>query len=40
MEEIRGKNSALKVQDIKRLLFRAAATLISMKKVSGITPYV
>jgi phosphatidylinositol 4-kinase len=34
MEEIRGKNSTLTVQDLKRLLFRCAATLISMEKVS------
>jgi phosphatidylinositol 4-kinase len=34
MEEIRGKNSTLKVQDLKRLLFRCAATLISLENVS------
>jgi phosphatidylinositol 4-kinase A len=33
MEEILGKNSTLKVQDLKRLLFRCAATLISLNKV-------
>jgi hypothetical protein len=34
MEEIRGKSSSLTVQDLKRLLFRCAATLISLEKVS------
>jgi phosphatidylinositol 4-kinase A len=34
MEEIRGKNSILTVQDLKRLLFRCAATLISLERVS------
>jgi hypothetical protein len=34
MEEIRRKNSTLTVQDLKRLLFRCAATLISLAKVS------
>lgn len=33
MEEIRVKNSNLTVHDLKRLLFRCAATLISLKKV-------
>jgi len=32
MEEIRGKHSMLTVQDLKRLLFRCAATLISLGK--------
>ncbi|KAF5380919.1 hypothetical protein D9615_004166 [Tricholomella constricta] len=31
-EEIRNKNSALTVQDLKRLLFRCGATLLSMEK--------
>jgi phosphatidylinositol 4-kinase A len=34
MEEIRGKNSMLTVQDLKRLLLHCAATLISLQKVS------
>lgn len=34
MEEIRDKNSTFTVQDLKRLLFRCAATLISLGKVS------
>jgi len=34
MEEIRDKHSTLTVQDLKRLLFRCAATLISLAKVS------
>ena len=33
MEEIRVKNSNLTVHDLKRLLFRCAAALISLKKV-------
>lgn len=33
MEEIRAKNSNLTVHDLRRLLFRCAATLISLKKV-------
>ncbi|KAF8798204.1 hypothetical protein BYT27DRAFT_7178838 [Phlegmacium glaucopus] len=32
MEEIRAKNSNLTVHDLRRLLFRCAATLISLKK--------
>ena len=43
MEEIRVKNSNLTVHDLKRLLFRCAATLISLKKVrlvvSGVTDW-
>lgn len=31
--EIRSKKSSLTVQDLKRLLFRCAATLISLQKV-------
>lgn len=34
MKEIRNKSSTLTVQDLKRLLFRCAATLISLHKVS------
>jgi phosphatidylinositol 4-kinase A len=34
MEEIHGKNSVLTVQDLKRLLFRCAATLISSEMAS------
>lgn len=34
LEEIRSKSSTLTVQDLKRLLFRCAATLISLEKVS------
>ena len=34
MEEIQGKNSILTVQDLKRLLFRCAATLISLEMAS------
>lgn len=37
MEDIRGKNSTLTVQDLKRLLFRCAATLISMEMASIYT---
>lgn len=33
MKEIRDKSSTLTVQDLKRLLFRCAATLISLNKV-------
>lgn len=32
-DEIRSKSSALTVQDLRRLLFRCAATLISLEKV-------
>jgi phosphatidylinositol 4-kinase A len=35
IEHIRGKNSNLTVQDLKRLLFRCAATLISLNHVSA-----
>lgn len=37
-EDILSKNSTLTVQDLKRLLFRCAATLISLEKVCDITP--
>jgi phosphatidylinositol 4-kinase len=33
MNAIRGKTSPLTIQDLKRLLFRCAATLISLEKV-------
>lgn len=33
VEGVRLKNSSLTVQDLKRLLFRCAATLISLEKV-------
>ncbi|KDR73543.1 hypothetical protein GALMADRAFT_227988 [Galerina marginata CBS 339.88] len=33
LEEIRGKNSKLTVHDLRRLLFRCAAMLISMEKI-------
>jgi hypothetical protein len=33
LEEIRGKSSKLTVHDLRRLLFRCAATLISLGKV-------
>jgi len=33
LDEIRGKNSKLTVHDLRRLLFRCAATLIAMEKV-------
>lgn len=36
LEEIRSKTSSLTVQDLKRLLFRCAATLISLPKVSRL----
>lgn len=39
MEEIRHKNSSLTVQDLKRLLFRCAATLISLAKVGRIVHF-
>ena len=34
LEEIRGKNSKLTVHDLRRLLFRTAATIIAMEKVN------
>jgi hypothetical protein len=37
LAEIRGKNSAMTVQDLKRLLFRCAATLISLEIVSIVS---
>lgn len=36
MNEIRNKSSDLTVQDLKRLLFRCAATLISLQEVQNI----
>jgi hypothetical protein len=36
INEIRNKSSALTVQELKRLLFRCAATLIAMQKVCDI----
>lgn len=33
MDDIRGKHSTLTVQDVKRLLFRCAAMLISLNEV-------
>ncbi|KAF9526949.1 hypothetical protein CPB83DRAFT_856867 [Crepidotus variabilis] len=33
LDEIRGKNSKLTVHDLRRLLFRTAATLIAMEKI-------
>ena len=36
IDEIRNKSSALTVQELKRLLFRCAATLIAMQKVCDI----
>jgi phosphatidylinositol 4-kinase len=38
MDEIQGKNSVLTVQDLQRLLFRCAATLISLEEVSATLP--
>jgi phosphatidylinositol 4-kinase len=40
IDEIQGKNSVLTVQDLQRLLFRCAATLISLEKVSVTLPLV
>jgi len=34
LEDIKGKKGTLTVQDLKRLLFRCAATLISVDKVN------
>lgn len=36
MDEIRGKKSVFTVQDLKRLLFRCAATIISQSKVLSL----